>query len=94
MLNAEITPAELATWQTFDLAAWAQESFTQATTHAYVQPGGAPVVNGTTLSDPYFNDARPVVVEQLKKAGVRLAYLINAAAAGTLPTNMLKLAEP
>jgi hypothetical protein len=34
----------------------------------------------------------PVVREQLKRAGVRLAHLINAAAAGTLPVNMLSLA--
>ena len=30
--NAEITPAELAAWQTFDLQAWASESFNLAQT--------------------------------------------------------------
>jgi hypothetical protein len=32
-----------------------------------------------------------VVKVQIKKAGVRLAMLIDAAAAGTLPANLLKL---
>jgi hypothetical protein len=30
------------------------------------------------------------VREQLKKADVRLAFVINAAAAGTLPANLLE----
>jgi hypothetical protein len=41
------------------------------------------------LSDDYFDAALPIVREQLKKAGVRLAHLINAAADGTLPLNLL-----
>ena len=49
-------------------------------------------MNGDELSDPYFNAASPVVRQRLKQAGVRLAHLINAAAAGTLPVNMAKLA--
>jgi hypothetical protein len=43
------------------------------------------------LSDAYFNAASPVVREQVRKAGVRLAHLINAVAAGTLPVNVLRL---
>jgi hypothetical protein len=51
------------------------------------------VIHGTPLEEPYFAKALPVVKEQLKKAGVRLALLINAAADGTLPPNLLQLSE-
>lgn len=91
VLNAEITPAELAAWQTFDLQAWASESFNLAQTKGYTKPDGQRVMENDLLSDAYFNAAAPIVREQLKKAGVRLAHLINAAAAGTLPVNMLQL---
>ena len=54
-LNAEITAAELTAWQTFGIAGWAEESFALARSHAYTQPGGAPVIDGTALSTPYFD---------------------------------------
>ena len=92
VLNAEITAAELTQWQTFDLAGWAGESFTLAQTRAYLKPDGQRVRPNDLLSTEYFNAAAPVVREQLKKAGVRLANLINAAASGALPVNMLRLA--
>jgi S1/P1 Nuclease len=93
-LNAEITPAELTAWQNFDIASWAEESFALALSHAYRQPNGDAVADGSVLGDDYFNAARPVVIERLKRAGVRLAHLINAAAASTLPVNMLQLTAP
>jgi hypothetical protein len=43
------------------------------------------------LDDAYFASAIDAVKLQIKKAGVRLAMLIDAAAAGTLPANLLKL---
>jgi hypothetical protein len=56
-------------------------------------PDGTDVIHGTPLEEPYFAKALPVVKEQLKKAGVRLALLMNAAADGTLPPNLLQLSE-
>jgi hypothetical protein len=91
VLNGEITAAELAAWQTFDLVWWAAESFAQAQARGYTKPDGQRVMDNDLLSDAYFKAAAPVAREQLKKAGVRLAHLINAAAAGTLPVNMLRL---
>jgi hypothetical protein len=91
VLNNQITAAELAAWETFDITSWAQESFAFALSHAYRQPNGNPVIAGSVLGDDYFNAARPVVIERLKQAGVRLAHLINAAADGTLPTRLLEL---
>jgi hypothetical protein len=93
-LNAQITQAELAEWQNFNITKWAEESFALARTRAYTKPDGVSVIANDLLADDYFNAARPVVVERLKQAGVRLAHLINAAAAGTLPVNMLILREP
>jgi nuclease S1 len=92
VLNAEITSAELTAWQTFDVKAWAAESFALAQSKAYKKPDGTKVMANDLLSDPYFNAAAPVVRERLKQAGVRLAHLINAAAAGTLPVNILQIA--
>jgi len=89
-LNAEITPAEVTAWESFDIKAWAAESYQLARSKAYRHPDGTPVVDGETLSAAYLDAAFPVAKEQLKKAGVRLAFLINAAAAGTLPANMIK----
>ena len=93
-LNSEITASEVAAWATFDVAAWAEESFDAARSVAYTKPDGQLVVDGDLLSDAYFAAARPVVVEQIKKAGIRLAHLINAAAAGTLPTNLIGVGTP
>jgi hypothetical protein len=90
-LNAEITPAQLAAWQTFDVTAWAAESFTLARTRAYTKPDGMRVMPKDLLTEAYFKAASSVLREQLKKAGVRLAHLINAAAAGTLPVTMLRV---
>jgi hypothetical protein len=39
----------------------------------------------------YFTPAIDVVKVQIKKAGVRLAMLIEAAAAGTMPEHLLKV---
>jgi len=93
-LNGQITQAELNMWSNFDIVTWAEESFDLARSRAYTKSDGQAVMENDLLSDDYFNAARPVVVEQLKKAGVRLAHLINTAAAGTLPVNMLMLSAP
>src|SRR5262245_4504213 len=94
VLNNQITAAQLAAWQNFDIAGWAEESFDRALSHAYRQPNGSPVIEGSVLGDDYFNAARAVVVERLQQAGVRLAHLINAAADGTLPSHLLELKAP
>ena len=57
---------------------------------AYVDENGSFLENGAELEDAYFSRASPVVGQRLKQAGVRLAFLINSAAAGTLPRNMIE----
>jgi hypothetical protein len=90
-LNAEITATEAAQWAQLSIADWATESHTLARQHGYAKPDGTAVQDGDTLDDAYFTAALDVVKLQLKKAGVRLATLIEAAAAGTMPEHLLKV---
>jgi hypothetical protein len=92
-LAAAITPEERQAWSTFDVVGWARESLERARQFAYVHPDGTAVMEGAPLTEPYFDRALPIVKEQLKKAGVRLAFLLNAVAAGTLPPNLVELRE-
>ena len=90
-LHAGISPSLAAQWSSFDIAAWATESRRAGIEFAYKQPDGSAVKANATLADAYFLRAKPVVVEQLEKAGVRLAFLINSAADGTLPPRLVSL---
>jgi len=58
----------------------------------YTKPDGTAVTDRDTLDDAYFAAATADVKLQLKRAGVRLATLIEAAAAGTMPEHLLKVA--
>src|SRR5262245_5137637 len=88
-LNSEITAAEVVEWSNFDLLGWARESHELAQNFAYRHDDGTEVVAGEDLATTYFDRARPVAIQRLKQAAVRLAHLINAAADGTLPQNLL-----
>jgi hypothetical protein len=90
-LNAEITQAEATQWATFTIADWATESEALARQKAYVKPDGTAVQDNDFLDDAYFTRAIDTVKVQIKKAGVRLATLIEAAAAGTMPEHLLKV---
>lgn len=75
-LAATITPANVASWSKGTVESWANETHGLARTVAYGQlPRGAVPALGT----PYQNVAAPVVDRQLKRAGVRLAALLNDA---------------
>ncbi len=75
-LLAEITAEEAGEWRDLDVSGWLDESHALAVRYAYDLPGDR------VLGSEYFERARPVVREQLKKSGVRLAQLINSIAAG------------
>jgi hypothetical protein len=92
-LNAEIMATEATQWATFTIADWATESEALARQHAYTKPDGTQVQANDFLDDACFAPAIDAVKIQIKKAGVRLAMLIDAAAAGTLPANLLKLTQ-
>jgi hypothetical protein len=77
-LEATITPAKRTAWiAVTDPASWATESHHLAEDHAYRQPAGALVESGDALGEDYYNDAIEIVDEQLTKAGLRLAQMLN-----------------
>jgi hypothetical protein len=77
-LNAEISPAQASQWESLNVLGWANESYRQAEALAYRLPAGK------RIRSTYFNRAKAVSRLQLKRAGVRLAHLLNQIAAGTL----------
>jgi hypothetical protein len=78
-LIAQITPAERSRWSAGAPADWAMESYSVAKSHTYgLLPAPKPA-NHYHLSAGYVSDATTVTAEQLSKAGVRLALLLNRA---------------
>ena len=78
-LITNITDAQRAQWASGTAADWAGESFTVAKDHSYglLPPPDGP--NHYQLSAAYISDATIVTRQQLSKAGVRLAFLLNRA---------------
>ena len=84
MLNGAITGAQAGAWSAGSTASWAEETFAQAKAVAYDFADAAPFtdangVAGEKLDAAYDQRALPVVREQLSKAGVRLAVVLNGA---------------
>ncbi len=84
-LRKEITPENLRRWRREDIPAWAVDSYWRARKQAYRWTNGQHLpfkwsLPGMDLTGENYIDARlPVVREQLQKAGVRLAHLLNEA---------------
>jgi hypothetical protein len=72
-LQTSILDAERVTWQRSDVHDWAEESHRLAVMRAYAEPE-----SGWILSQDYIAENAPEVAEQLKKAGVRLAWTLQA----------------
>ena len=72
-----VTAQQRKDWAKGGPESWANETHRIAVDVAYrdVPPDGPP----PTLSKAYVDRATPVAVEQIKRAGVRLALLLNAA---------------
>ena len=77
-LNDEITEPEARAWESFDVVAWSRESYEVVKDLVYDIPADG------RLGDDYFDRAVPIVERRFKQAGVRLAFLLNQIAAGTL----------
>jgi hypothetical protein len=84
-LNERITPEDATRWQTLDVIGWTDESFHIADRFAYP----ALPADGFIGSE-YFLPALGHSEARMQQAGVRLAYLLNHAAAGTLRLPELK----
>jgi hypothetical protein len=78
-LIAQITPAQAAQWASGTPADWAQESFASAKVNAYGPLPTPTSAHHYTLPKSYVTNAKGVVAEQLSKAGVRLAFVLNNA---------------
>ncbi len=76
-LIAKITPAQRASWSSGTAVQWAMESFDVARQHAYGPLPAASSPNHYELSAQYISEATAQAGEQLSKAGVRLAYVLN-----------------
>jgi len=78
-LIARITEAERARWSSGTPLDWAVETYAVSKQHAY---GMLPAPSGASryeLSQAYVDDATQVTAQQLSKAGVRLAFMLNRA---------------
>ena len=78
-LTARITEADRARWSSGTPLDWALETYAVSKQHAYGMlpaPGGG---SRYELSQAYLEDATRVTAEQLSKAGVRLASMLNHA---------------
>lgn len=81
-LNKQITKPKADEWSKGTPTAWAKESFLQAKKVVYNFAGTQQFIDdhgakGARLNATYDNRALPVVREQLSKAGVRLAAVLN-----------------
>jgi hypothetical protein len=76
-LIAQITDSKRKRWSTGTPTDWALETFSVAKMHAYGLLPPPAARDHYELSDPYVSDATAVTAEQLSKAGVRLAWLLN-----------------
>lgn len=79
-LNGQITPREARAWRRGGPVNWADESFAIAKRDIYGPLRAAGATAGPIqLPDDYVLRERPLVAEQLEKAGVRLAMVLNRA---------------
>jgi hypothetical protein len=81
-LIARISEADRARWSSGTPTDWAVETYAVSKKHAYgplpTASGGAPGPQ-YQLSKGYVDDATAVTAEQLSRAGVRLAFMLNRA---------------
>jgi nuclease S1 len=71
-LVKEITDAERSAWSSDDPVSWANESHDLGASAVYGE-----LQHAGTLPDSYEGQALPIVNQQLERAGVRLAKVIN-----------------
>lgn len=77
-LEGALTPeTQRAFLAVMDPVAWAAESHKLAEKDAYRDAKGNPIKSGDSLGDDYANKNSPVIGEQLTKARLRLALMLN-----------------
>lgn len=81
-LLVKIAEKDHSDWQNLNFVRWAQESLAIGRQHAYAFPDSSPVVNESRLTKVYYDNATPIIYEQVMKASMRLAFLLDQAASG------------
>jgi len=81
--------ADREQWLTGGINSWAMETHLLARSVAYRMPDGSAIVNGAELGPDYFEQGVPVVTQQIMKAGVRLALLLELAGRGEISPALL-----
>ena len=82
-----VSTADSARWEQGSIDDWVRESHDLAVSFVYARlPTGAacdrPITETVELGASYYNAAAPIIATQLRKAGVRLAEVLNAALGG------------
>ena len=78
-LIGHISSDQVGTWQAGSPSDWAMESFQVAQNDAYGQLPEPTQRGSYRLTDKYITTATDDVAQQLSKAGVRLAFVLNNA---------------
>jgi hypothetical protein len=82
-LNAEITAREADQWAKSTVLDWTNESFRASEDFVYRLP------EDRRIDDAYFRDGLSLTRAAMKRAGVRLAMILNRIAAGTFQSSEL-----
>ncbi|HMH23738.1 MAG TPA: S1/P1 nuclease [Puia sp.] len=69
----QITPGQIKEWQGDLLIKWIWESY-QASTKLYTE---IDQLNNRTLDDAYYQSHMPIIEDRIKRAGIRLAGVLN-----------------
>jgi len=85
-LDKGITPDQIKRWENDEFLDWLYESY-QISSQLYSE-----VKNGSKLNDAYYKKHISTVNEQIAKAGIRLAYILNRALMSYKPSGQ-KLAK-
>ena len=75
-LLSKIKITDKAAWSMGSAEDWAYESYLVAKNGIYNEFN--PGINTNTLSKLYYFEKRPIAEQQLEKAGVRLAYVLDS----------------
>ncbi|MDH5738622.1 MAG: S1/P1 nuclease, partial [Gammaproteobacteria bacterium] len=79
--SLEIISAQPFADTKIDIIGWANESWILAKNQAYLS-AGTPIENKTLLGERYLAASKPIIYEQIIKAGNRLALVVNSISRG------------
>lgn len=91
LLLTAIRHADTQTWKKPQINLWAVESFKLAREIAYQHTDGTEITDNSRLTDDDYDRGKLIVKQQVMKAAVRLAMLIDMAANSEIkPDSLIK----